>query len=123
MKKILTLAIGLITAQAASADVFVNGYFKSNGTYVMPHYRTTPNSTILDNWSYRGNINPYTGKIGKRTFKSTRSNSYSTPLVPTFRSSSFPNSWPTISPYSGSMNYGTRLGGSSTFRNSNYLGW
>lgn len=68
MKKILTLAIALITAQAASADVFVNGYFKSNGTYVMPHFRSMPNSTVLDNWSYIGNVNPYTGSIGTSTY-------------------------------------------------------
>jgi len=30
----------------------VNGYFKSNGTYVQPYYRTAPNDTKLDNLSY-----------------------------------------------------------------------
>jgi len=54
----------------ALADTFVNGYYKSNGTYVAPHYRSSPNSTTTDNWSTQGNTNPYTGQRG------TRSNSY-----------------------------------------------
>jgi len=35
------------------ADVHVNGYYKSNGTYVDSYYRTSPNSTVTDNYSYR----------------------------------------------------------------------
>ncbi|MGQ3888236.1 hypothetical protein ACQUW5_04270 [Legionella sp. CNM-1927-20] len=45
-------------------DVYVKGYQKSNGTYVEPHYRSSPNNTTSDNWSTKGNINPYTGKEG-----------------------------------------------------------
>lgn len=48
----------------AMAAVHVKGYFKSNGTYVQPHYRSSPNGTALDNFSTKGNINPYTGKEG-----------------------------------------------------------
>ena len=36
------------TAQAVS----VNGYWKSNGTYVMPHFRTAPDSSVFNNYSY-----------------------------------------------------------------------
>lgn len=53
------------------ADTWVNGYMKSNGTYVSGHYRSDPDSTTDNNWSTRGNVNPYTGKIGTRN-----SNSY-----------------------------------------------
>ncbi len=67
MKKIL---IGIILTISMStlllADTYVNGYFKSNGTYVQPHYRSSPNSTKSDNWSTIGNTNPYTGKQGTR---------------------------------------------------------
>ena len=57
----------LLTATIALAgDVYVQGYFKSDGTYVQPHYRSAPNSTTLDNWSTRGNVNPYTGQRGTR---------------------------------------------------------
>ncbi len=44
--------------------VSVDGHWR-NGTYVEPHMRTAPNSTTKDNFSYYGNINPYTGKIGR----------------------------------------------------------
>lgn len=46
------------------ADVHVRGYYRSNGTYVQPHYRSSPNGTTLDNYSTKGNVNPYTGKEG-----------------------------------------------------------
>ena len=36
----------------AAQAVSVNGYFKSNGTYVMPHFRTAPDSSIFNNYSY-----------------------------------------------------------------------
>lgn len=44
--------------------VQVDGYYKSNGTYVEPYTRTAPNTTIRDNFSTSPNLNPYTGKIG-----------------------------------------------------------
>lgn len=46
--------------------VQVNGYYKSNGTYVEPHIRTAPNSTVKDNFSYYGNLNPNTNNIGTK---------------------------------------------------------
>lgn len=52
----------------ADAAVRVRGYFRDNGTYVQPSYRSNSNSTRLDNWSTRGNYNPYTGKAGYRGF-------------------------------------------------------
>ena len=43
----------LATANAANAWGFsVNGYFKNDGTYVMPHFRTPPDSSIINNYSY-----------------------------------------------------------------------
>ncbi len=65
MKLFLT-ALALIFASAALADTYVKGYYKKNGTYVEPHYRSSPNSTPNDNYSTKGNINPYTGKEGTR---------------------------------------------------------
>ncbi len=41
-----------------------NGYTTQQGAYVEPHYQTNPNSTIQDNWSTRGNANPFTGQPG-----------------------------------------------------------
>jgi hypothetical protein len=46
-------------------SVKVKSYFKpSTGRYVQPYYRSTPNKTKFDNWSTKGNYNPYTGKKG-----------------------------------------------------------
>ena len=43
----------------SKSDVSVRGYYRSNGTYVKPHMRTAPNGTKRDNFSYKGNTNPY----------------------------------------------------------------
>ncbi len=44
--------------------VYVSGYTRSDGTVVKPYYRTAPNSTNIDNFSTKGNTNPYTGEPG-----------------------------------------------------------
>lgn len=61
---VLALLLGQVTPASAGS---VRGYYRSNGTYVEPHYRSNPNSTVWDNYSTRGNVNPYTGEIGTRT--------------------------------------------------------
>ncbi len=58
------LALGLVSSVSAKT-VSVKGYTKKNGTYVMPSYKTSPNRTKLDNYSTKGNYNPYSGKTGK----------------------------------------------------------
>ena len=56
MKKIMIM-IGLITAiglnlnTAANALVLVDGYFKSNGTYVDSHWRPSPDVFCWNNFS------------------------------------------------------------------------
>lgn len=69
MKRSLMAAAAmlLLTAGAADAQVKVRGYTKADGTYVAPHYRSSPNSTTLDNYSTRGNVNPYTGEVGTKS--------------------------------------------------------
>jgi hypothetical protein len=47
-------------------DTTVPGYVKKSGTYVAPHQRTAPNKSKSDNWSSKGNQNPYTGEKGSR---------------------------------------------------------
>jgi hypothetical protein len=56
-----------MTLADASADQYVNGYTRRDGTYVQPHYQTSPNATPYDNYSTRGNINPYTGQPGTQS--------------------------------------------------------
>lgn len=81
MRKIIlaTLAAVLI-APSASAQVRVKGYTRSDGTYVAPHYRSSPNSTTSDNYSTRGNVNPYTGTTGTRDpYAPSTTSNYSSP--------------------------------------------
>ena len=66
MKRINILSLFLLTALSfpAIADTYVQGYQRSDGTYVQPHYRSDPDSSTANNWSTKGNVNPYTGKEG-----------------------------------------------------------
>lgn len=64
-KAIVILAVAAaLTATTAIADEIVGGYIRQDGTYVQPHFRSSPNSTPADNYSTRGNTNPYTGERG-----------------------------------------------------------
>jgi len=60
---ILVLTILSLFVSAVYADVWVNGYYKKNGTYVQGYWRSDPDSDPTNNFSYPGNINPYTGKV------------------------------------------------------------
>src|SRR5438094_208415 len=53
----------LILTLNCIAQVHVSGYYRKNGTYVQPHYRSNPDGNPYNNWSYPGNVNPYTGKV------------------------------------------------------------
>jgi hypothetical protein len=64
MRVVILGAALAMAAAPAFADELVSGYVKKNGTYVAPHYRTTPNSTNTDNYSTKPNTNPYTGQPG-----------------------------------------------------------
>ena len=77
MKALLATAALLSTVTAASAQYYgsgsnsqshsTSGYIRNNSngtsTYVAPSHATNPNSTQMDNYSTRGNINPYTGAV------------------------------------------------------------
>ena len=47
----LVSVMGLNLNTAANALVLVDGYFKSNGTYVESHYRTNPDGICWNNFS------------------------------------------------------------------------
>ncbi len=70
MKKlflVLALLVGVLSfsISAEARTTRVRGYYKpSTGSYVAPHYKTTPNRSKFDNFSTKGNYNPYTGKKG-----------------------------------------------------------
>lgn len=69
MKKITVglLALMVMLPQPTLArSAPVRGHVTKSGTYKPPHYRTTPNRSKLDNWSTKGNVNPYTGIKGSK---------------------------------------------------------
>ncbi len=75
LRKILACMLALfVLASVAEGAQRTRGYMKKNGTYVMPHYKTTrKDGTRLNNYSTKGNVNPYTGKKGyKDPFKVRR---------------------------------------------------
>ena len=63
MKILLFLGLSFLSF-AALADQYVGTYTESDGTIVPGHFRTDPNETLNDNFSTRGNVNPYTGQPG-----------------------------------------------------------
>ncbi len=101
--KLLLIPLILLAAMAfeveAAKSVYVKGYYRKNGTYVRPHYRTAPDSNLYNNYSFPGNYNPNTGKTTTgdaqkyldRYYK--RSTTYKAPTykIPTYKS-------PTITP-------------------------
>ena len=90
MKKIMILTLMALTFGATelqaqpyedcctkkSTDVSVKGYYKSDGKYVQPHYRSGSNKTKRDNFSTKGNTNPYTGRKGSKSTSNNRWLSY-----------------------------------------------
>ena len=71
MALLVIVALGI--TPLASADVHVNGYYRGNGTYVQPHYRSSPDGLRSNNWSTYPNVNPYTGKIGTKRLSTSGS--------------------------------------------------
>lgn len=64
---VLVLFLGILLSIGsfdALAYTRVKGYTKSNGTYVQPYYRSNTNRMKYDNWSTKGNINPFNWKRG-----------------------------------------------------------
>ena len=87
MSVLVVVVLVLVITTVANADVHVRGYYRSNGTYVQPHWRSDPDGNFYNNWSTYPNINPYTGAIGTR-----RTPSYSSGYswrTPSYSSRSF----------------------------------
>jgi hypothetical protein len=81
MKKLTAIALSVaitgIYAHSAAAQDSVNGYTRQDGTTVQPYERTAPDDTQTDNYSYQGNVNPYTGRVGTEGDSQSESSSYS----------------------------------------------
>ena len=61
---IFLISVILVSANAMAYDTKVNGYYRSNGSYVQSYHRTSPDNTINNNYGTQGNVNPYTGSQG-----------------------------------------------------------
>lgn len=114
MRSLLVAAVlSLVVAPGAAlaqSDHSVSGYVKKDGTYVAPHRQTDPNETKNDNYSTRGNVNPYTGQAGTKprdgettgygTGTTQRSNPYgTTPTYQPYGSTSGSSTTPKRNPY------------------------
>jgi len=54
------------SASSSGGSHTVRGHVTKSGTYVAPHRATNPDSSKANNWSTKGNTNPYTGKKGTK---------------------------------------------------------
>jgi hypothetical protein len=66
MRLFILAVAALAVTSTASAQVYVHGYTTKNGTYVAPHYRSSPDGNPYNNYSTVGNVNPYTGQAGTK---------------------------------------------------------
>lgn len=69
--KLITASAVLVAAlsvtNAANAQVYTDGYFRGDGTYVQPHVQSSPDHSYNNNYGTRPNINPYSGSYGGNT--------------------------------------------------------
>jgi hypothetical protein len=64
MKTLLLLLLPL--SLMAQSSTKVHGYTKKDGTHVESYHRTKSDGTTKNNYSHKGNTNPYTGKKGTK---------------------------------------------------------
>lgn len=73
---IFVLSVMLFFSSVSFADQYVNGYYRKDGTYVNGYYRSSPNNTVQDNYSYKGNYNPYTSETGTNRYEENKTSGY-----------------------------------------------
>ncbi len=80
MKKLALLVIALcLFFTFSSVNVMagsVRGYTRSNGTYLSPYNRSHSNRTVTDNYKFKGNVNPYTGREGHDYYRHSPTSPY-----------------------------------------------
>ena len=110
-KLLLGGLIALISFGGAFAQVSVKGYTRKDGTYVAPHQRSAPNSTRNDNYTTRGNINPYTGEPGTRPRDGEGIGTYNAPSQAVAPAQSAPAVTPTATCRDGTKSYSANRSG------------
>ena len=136
--KLMLVTIGLTVLasidDAEARRIKVRGYFRKDGTYVKPHYRTAPDSKPYNNYSYPGNYNPNTGRYSTGN-PSTYLNRYYSRTTPStsswYTSPTYPSYTPRVRTYTPpkvscpsvrsipnyNFNYGNSLYGTSSWWN------
>jgi hypothetical protein len=67
MKTLLAIVLCAFALSATAAGSHsIRGHVTKKGTYVAPSHATNSNKTKRDNYSHKGNVNPYTGKKGMK---------------------------------------------------------
>lgn len=61
---LVVMIFGVIGFSHAKPYQYIRPYVKSNGKIVNGYLKTYQNNTKFDNFSTKGNINPFTGKKG-----------------------------------------------------------
>ncbi|GHV06626.1 hypothetical protein AGMMS50229_11760 [Campylobacterota bacterium] len=66
--KKLVIALAILSGVSLSAQCteYQNGYFRRDGTYVQPHWKTCKDGFSTNNFSSIGNTNAFTGQSGSR---------------------------------------------------------
>lgn len=73
----------LVAAPAfAGGSHYVHSYVRKDGTYVQGHMATNPDGNFNNNWSTKGNINPYTGEEGTKVTPPPSESPYGQPADP-----------------------------------------
>ncbi len=80
------LNLDIFSISKAEAAVKVKGYTRKDGTYVKPHYRSSPDGNPYNNWSFPGNTNPYTGETATGNINTYLKNYYDTDTSNNFNS-------------------------------------
>jgi len=62
-KMVFAVAVTLTASSPSWAAQYVQGYYRSDGTYVQPYWRSDSDGNPLNNYGYPGNLNPYTGEV------------------------------------------------------------
>ena len=66
-KTLLFTLIATALFSMISEAKYVRVYYKKDGTYVSGYNRSSADSTKINNYSTKGNINPYTGSKGYKS--------------------------------------------------------
>lgn len=76
IKGFLFVALSIVMFSGTVSADYVKGYTRRDGTYVQGYNRSSPNNTVRDNYSHRGNLNPYTGETGSNYNRNSPSSEY-----------------------------------------------